>query len=159
DGRHVALFYGVNNLDLRVWDLRNRSIVLNTTGIRGRCFAFSADNHLFALGQHNGPILVYDFPSGRCAHQLKQGPLPYALSFSPDGRRLGVSVPESSTVDVRDIETGASRSLIHPKLVLRLAWHPAGNLLATGCSDNNVWIWDVATGTRRSLLEGHQAPV
>ncbi|MBP86915.1 MAG: hypothetical protein CMJ64_09385 [Planctomycetaceae bacterium] len=36
-----------------------------------------------------------------------------------------------------------------------LAWHPDGKLLACGCFDKTIGIWDVETGTRRQTFSGH----
>jgi WD40 repeat protein len=160
DGRWLGLFYGSKDLDMCIWGLDRRSAALKTTGLRGRCLSFSSDSQSLALGQHDGPILIYDLSSGRCIHRLEQRPLPYSLAFSPDGRQLAVSTTESYTVQVRDVVTGAVlQSLAHPSVVRGLAWHPAGNLLATACNDHDIWIWDVATGTARSVLAGHQSQV
>jgi len=160
DGRLLGLFYGSEDLDLCVWDLERRSVTLKTTGIRGRCFGFSPDSQALALGQHDGPILVYDLASGRCIHRLEQGPLPYYFAFSPDARQLAVSSTESHAVQIRDLETGAVlRSLAHPNVVRGVSWQPGGNLLAAACADHNVWIWDATSGTLRSVLTGHQAAV
>src|SRR5262249_24091591 len=152
------LFYGSKDLDFCLWDLLRQVASLKTDKIKGRCFAFSPDGHCLALAQYDGPILVYELPSGRCTNRLEQADLPYSVTFSPDGRRLAVSSKRSA--QVRDLETGALlQSFPHPDLVFGLAWHPAGNLLATGCGDQNIRIWDAEAQTMRSVLAGHQATV
>jgi WD40 repeat protein len=39
--------------------------------------------------------------------------------------------------------------------MISVAWHPEGNLLATGGSDPRIQIWDVKTGRQVAVLEGH----
>jgi WD40 repeat protein len=36
-----------------------------------------------------------------------------------------------------------------------VAWHPDGKLLATGCDDRRIYLWDGNTGEPRGVLEGH----
>jgi WD40 repeat protein len=158
DGQLLALFHGEEDLDLCVWHLERPVVVLKTTGIKGRCFDFSPDSHALALAQHDGPILIYDLGSGQCTNRLEQGPLPYYVAFSPDGRQLAVSVDRFA--QVRDLQTGAVRwSFEHPNLVAGLAWHPRENLLVTGCVDHKVRVWDTAEGNLCRELAGHQSAV
>jgi WD40 repeat protein len=156
DGRLLALFHGVEDLDLCIWDLARKAVSLKTAGIKGRCLDFSPDSHSLALVQHDGPILVYDLASGQCTNQLEQGPLPYRIAFSPDGRQLAVCV--NRLEEVRDLRTGKKVwSFEHPGFVTCAAWHPSENLLATGCDDKKIRVWDTSVGTLRCFLVSHQA--
>jgi WD40 repeat protein len=157
DGQLLALFHGIEDLDLCVWQLERRAVLLNTKDIKGRCFDFSPDSHCLALVQRNGPILFYDLGSGLCTNRLEQGPLPvpYSVAFSPDGHKLAVSV--GRLAQVRDLQAGTVVSFPHPDDVLGLAWHE--NLLATGCEDQKIRVWDTAEGTLCSVLPGHQSAV
>jgi eukaryotic-like serine/threonine-protein kinase len=49
--------------------------------------------------------------------------------------------------------------LPHVNRVYGLAFSPDGSRLATGCSDNTIRIWDIATGKDVCELRGHQAYV
>jgi len=156
DGELLALFHGTDDLDLYVWQLQRQAVLFKTTGIKGRCFDFSPDSHCLALVQHDGPILLYDLASGQCTNRLEQGPLPYLVAFDPDGHQLAVAV--GPLVEVRDVRAGTVlQSFPHPNLVQGLAWH--GNLLATGCDDQKIRIWDTAQGSLSRVLAGHQSPV
>jgi WD40 repeat protein len=151
---------GQDSLDLWLWDLERREAIFKTSGIAGRCFAFSPDGRSLALAQHDGPILVYDLGSMECIHRLDQAQLPYSLAFSPDGRQLAVSSTENHLVQVRDVGTGVVlQSLLHSNSVFGMAWHPSGSHLAAGCKDRNVYLWDMTAGSLHALLPGHQASV
>jgi WD40 repeat protein len=155
DGQLLALFHGIEDLDLCAWQLERQAVLLKTTDIKGRCFDFSPDSHCLALVQHDGPILLYDLASGQCTNRLEQGPLPYLVAFHPDGHQLAVAV--NRLAQVRDVRVGTVlQSFPHPDLVMGLAWH--GNLLATACGDQMIRVWNTTDGTCR-VLAGHQSPV
>lgn len=49
--------------------------------------------------------------------------------------------------------------LRHPEYLTSLAFSPAGDLLATGCADGVVRLWDTATGKLLRTLGGHETYV
>jgi WD40 repeat protein len=57
------------------------------------------------------------------------------------------------TFDSRQPVLSGRRELAHPEPVLALDFSPDGRLLATGCRDGNVRLWDRATGDRIRILE------
>ena len=38
----------------------------------------------------------------------------------------------------------------------QVAWHPDGTLLAVGCDDRNIHLWNVRTKKQQAILQGHQ---
>src|SRR5262249_55880012 len=50
--------------------------------------------------------------------------------------------------------------LNHPRAVSGVAWHPGGQLLATGCGDFRIYVWDLSSpGQPLRVLPGHQSEV
>ena len=49
--------------------------------------------------------------------------------------------------------------LSHAYIVYSVAFSPDGNLIASGSDDNNIMLWDVATGEEVRIFTGHTAPV
>jgi len=73
----------------------------------------------------------------------------------------------SDTPLLRMIQWNAERGIAHPKLIIGGRDHPVscfafsrdGALLASGCLDNTIRLWDTATGKQIVLLKGHEGPV
>jgi WD40 repeat protein len=40
-----------------------------------------------------------------------------------------------------------------------LSWHPSGQVLLAGCTDNSVWMWKIPSGEFMQLFAGHAAVV
>ncbi|BEJ16755.1 hypothetical protein CspHIS471_0601560 [Cutaneotrichosporon sp. HIS471] len=40
-----------------------------------------------------------------------------------------------------------------------LHWHPRGPVVAAGCEDSNVWLWQLPSGDVMTVLTGHTMPV
>src|SRR5206468_1402411 len=66
---------------------------------------------------------------------------------------LAISSLDQTNVLILDVESGnVAKKLPHAKPVFQPAWHPDGRYLATGCSDQSLYIWDTATGERVRTL-------
>jgi WD40 repeat protein len=76
------------------------------------------------------------------------------LGFCPDGH--SVWTVEGKTVSLWDLNRGqfVGHRLAHPGPVTILAVSPDGKMVATGCSDGTVRLWDAATGQVRRELPG-----
>jgi hypothetical protein len=73
---------------------------------------------------------------------------------------VAATAGEDGTARLWDVTDGSQRrALEHPRAVLCVAFSPDGRLLATGCTDQRVRVWDVATGDLVHVLTGHQAAV
>jgi RNA polymerase sigma factor (sigma-70 family) len=91
------------------------------------------------------PVVVPNSPSGR------DGPMPSAVAFSPDGKRLAVSVnvrsmkavPQTRVVEIKTGKLVAE--LDDLAAVSGLAWSPDGKRLVAGAPDGRVVAWDAAT--------------
>jgi serine/threonine protein kinase/WD40 repeat protein len=122
-------------------------------------WSFSADETRLAVaGRRDGQdaILLRELPSRRELQRLPARRKPERVALDPAGRSLAVACPELPEVDI--IDTGDGRQLQklpHPAGVIGLAWTPDGRTLATGGTDDHVYVWDVATGKRRADLQGH----
>ena len=80
----------------------------------------------------------------------------YAVTFSPDGRRI-VSGSRDNSVRVWDSSTGEVENVLegHTDWVLSVAFSPDGRRIVSGSYDNSVRVWDTSTGEVENMLERH----
>src|SRR5262249_35980470 len=129
-----------------VWRLDRRAILLQLPfPTSNASHAFSPDSRWLAVGDLWGGIHVYDLDANPPqVKSLPPGPPPDQMAFHPDGRKLAVTSQRTSVVQVRDLEQGrVLASFTHPKPTFGVAWHPGGQLLATGCADFHAYLWDM----------------
>jgi serine/threonine protein kinase/WD40 repeat protein len=158
-GRFLAAdhwFYGRPS-QFALWELSESGPACRLGPLDDVAFhAFSADGRRLALGLPDGSIALHELGGGR------RSVLPdcwgCVMAFRPDGRQLAfASREEAAEVQVLDLETGrVVRRLHHPDDVEALAWSADGRLLAAGCDDRNVHVWDTELGKPQAVLEGHQ---
>jgi WD40 repeat protein/serine/threonine protein kinase len=163
DGLHLAAKYHPAHQDapnqLLIWDLRTSKVVRKVPGgVQDGAVEFSPDGRWLAVGQADRTLLLFDVVSGRELKRLASGVPPSVLRFHPQGQKLAVSSRASGTVQIWDLNTTKSaRSFRHPSGVFDLAWGPDGKLLATACQDHRCYVWQVDSGLRQAVLEGHHA--
>jgi WD40 repeat protein len=101
--------------------------------------AFNADGTLFAIGNDNNEVVLFDvldeppFLAMKVVLQGHQGPV-YALAFHPDGQHLA-SGSSDGMIYIWDVETGEVTQTIetNPKsAVYGLAYSPSGEELRCG---------------------------
>lgn len=158
DGESLAAVYSSpRRFRLQVWDLRRAGLRCDVLveGAR-QPLAFSPDSHLIVVGDARGELHVHDLARGQEVRQLQVMKTPAHIVFDRGGARLAVCGADNRDVQVVDFATGAIlKTLPHPDRAGEPSWHPDGVLLATPCEDLQVRLWDVASGTVRTVLGGH----
>jgi eukaryotic-like serine/threonine-protein kinase len=156
DGRYLAVHYGAGVQRYNyVWDLRSRQAILKLSqSLCETLPSFSPDSRLVALSRPEHLIRIYELPSGATWKELPEleGE---SVHFHPDGRRLAVVKDRI----VRLLDLNSDREIArfqHPGHVNTLAWRTDGKVFATGCSDHDIYLWDVANPARPlRTLKGH----
>ncbi len=132
-------------------------VCLNDPGsVTGYSAKFSPDSRRIALAHLDGELLVYDLATHR-ASRCRRGPGPARdLAYRSDGAQIAVIYPEKPpSCQIIEADSGKLlRSIVLPALGESVAWSPDGAMLATPCEDRKIYLWDAATGIRRSTLEG-----
>lgn len=77
------------------------------------------------------------------------------MKLDDDGQRLAIVAPKSGTLQILSCQDGrVLATCVHPAPLTSLDW--SGDLLATGCENRFIYIWDDA-GRMKHRLSGHQA--
>jgi WD40 repeat protein len=139
---------------LRVWSLPAKSVMQIDASQRDfDSLAISADGAWIAGGDHKGSYTVWNAATGMRQMQLDMPYYPFAMAFSPDGRRLAIA-PAGEPVQIYDVASG--------KRVLELqrtvggsgavVFSRDGSRIATADTDTVVRIYDARNG---ELLARH----
>jgi WD40 repeat protein len=110
--------------------------------------AFSPDGRWLATGGVDGTIPLIDRASGQPVHSFRGSLLVTNLAFSPDSQTLAATTNGiGPSVRLWDLATRAEQTAAgHTKLVAGLAYHPAGNRIATGSLDGTARLWETSPG-------------
>jgi WD40 repeat protein len=164
DGRYLAALYGFPDAQLSkvfTWDLSQRAKLFEKLTDDDVAPRFSPDSRSLALASSNGSIGIFAIPGGEELLRLEKSCRPHSLAFDPSGRRLAVSSDADKLVEIRDLDKAGRvvAKFTHPGGVSISAWRGDGLLLATGCADRNVYVWDVSANRQLGALTGHRDAV
>jgi len=146
---------------LRIYDAETGAFVrqLACTCTDIRCLDISADGNFIAAAGRDGKVRVWNFETGKVVrdypiHRRRVR----GLQFSPDGATIATAA-EDGSVCLTPVAGGASERL--PRVAAKamsLTYLPGG-MLATGCSDNAIRIWNPKTREEIKQLSGHTGSV
>ena len=158
DGQTIAT--GSDDGTVRLWNAETgnseRKLEGHTAAVK--TVAFSPDGRMLASG--GGGISLWDVATGdrlQTLHGHKKWV--NSVAFSPDGRMLA-SGGDDTTVRLWDVPTGKHLRTLEESgsrvrsAVLSVDFSPDGRTLASG-NWRSVHVWDVMTGGRKRILEGH----
>ncbi|MGF7238549.1 MAG: pentapeptide repeat-containing protein [Frankia sp.] len=153
---------GGDDHTVRLWDVasgRQLRVFADTDGPVASV-AYSGDGTLLACAAADA-VHVWDVATGKQL-AVPRGQLGRALTvaFSPVGTMLATGDFKS----VRLWDAAADRDPVwvsegHDSGVRTATFSPDGTVLATGGGDQEIWLWDVATGRTRKKLHGQQGSV
>jgi serine/threonine protein kinase/WD40 repeat protein len=146
DGQFLAAYYHGEN-SLRVWDLRQRKVVLHKP-IYGHA-DFSPRRPLAVVPQPDGSLGLYDLDTANQIRRLPTGPGPAFCTVSPDGRQLAVSSGHDPCPRIFDVETGILMRTVPQKG--NLVWNADGSLAAVQASEG-IYVWNTRTWTPQAAL-------
>ncbi|MBW4595644.1 MAG: pentapeptide repeat-containing protein [Brasilonema angustatum HA4187-MV1] len=167
---------------VRCWDVStgqcNKTLLGHAN--RVRTVAFSPEGNILATGSYDQEVRLWNTSTNQC-YKILQGHTGWvkAVAFAPEGNILA-SGSDDQTVRLWDVSTGELlRTLEHSHGVWSVAFSPVsdrrsravgiasafgaavpqaqeiGNILASGCDDQTVRLWDVSTGQTLKNLLGH----
>jgi WD40 repeat protein len=106
----------------------------------------SPDGSVLARARNDGPIDLWDVPSGRWIDQLDSGTTAYAvIDFSPDGRTLVARHREKCVL--WDVQTRQlKRTATAPNAYPTVCYSPDGTVIAHGVGASRIQFFDAHTG-------------
>ncbi len=150
DGRYLATTHQPGNA-LTVWDIDRDRVALDEKAGVGTA-TFSPDSRRIALARDRD-VVVHDLATGRPKWRWLSG----CVAFRKDGAQVALIHQEKTwNCLILETETGKIvRSIPLPTRPESVAWSPDGGTLATPCVDYKIYLWDTATGARKTVLAGH----
>ena len=152
-----------------LWDVATETLKATLEGHERWVFsvAFSPDGSTLASGSEDATIKLWDVATGTLKATLEgHEDWVFSVAFSPDGSTLA-SGSEDATIKLWDVTSGVLKATLegHEGSVSSVAFSPDGKTLASGqgvynfksdTSSGFCSLWDVATGTLKATLEGHE---
>ncbi len=122
-------------------------------------FALSPGGDLLAVSGLKGDLHLYELPTFR----LRWSRAVYSSSvqsveFTRQGDELIAAGGDGFVAEV-NVSDGAMHAGFRPRQAYRVTTSPNGRLLAAGCSDRAIRIWDREQGAELTCLQGHDGEV
>lgn len=129
-----------------------------------KAIAFAKDQ-LVAVGTEDGSIQMLQIPFsqgqplapdfGNVVQTFNLGSIPNAISFSKEGKVLFSADAAGNFSEWKIAGDAPQKSFAHPNFVDAVAFDPKGLLLATGCHDGKVRLFDIAKGNVVKEIDAH----
>ena len=156
-GRYLAVRY--QDIGTMVWDIETRQTVIGEIpGVLS--VDFSVDGQTLLASCQDGQLRQFDLNPSRPLPDLAVGRRYSLVRLRPQGGLFAGFERRTTSLEVRQLGDGSLiRTLSNPAILSGLAWSGDGNLLAAGCEDGRVVIWDASSGERQKEFWGHQEAV
>jgi WD40 repeat protein/tRNA A-37 threonylcarbamoyl transferase component Bud32 len=181
DGQTVAMV--CEDHRTRIWDVASgRQTLTLEHGAAVNSVAFSPTGRLIATVGSDHTARLWELPSG-AAHAARASPVgsDMAVAFTADGGSLAVAgFDRSFAVTLCDLSTATQQSRLADSgsaaararsttaaelhttgdlTICAVAFSPDDAMLAAGCSDGVIRLWDIASGDLRQTFSGHVGTV
>ncbi|KAG9405553.1 WD repeat-containing protein 17 [Aphanomyces cochlioides] len=152
---------------VRVWNVSSHECTHHLQGQEGITYSIAWSPHTatyLASASSTGSVYIWDLRQNAPIVQVKHHKEAiYCISWSKHSshRRLATSSRDKSIVVFEEADGAMDRRYLVPTAAFGCEWHPDGLLLAVGCEDHVVRIFDVTSQSNEPLrvLAGHEARV
>ena len=155
----------------RLWDAttgRQTGLLKHGTSIISSV-AYSGDGRQLVTMERERGVTLWDVASQKAARDWRMAAkwfVDVRATLNPKGTLVAAASPIDGLLHIWDVASGREVTQLpqpNGKFPIDLAFHPDGNLLATGSSnvskDAVVQLWDVASWTRVAELRGHNGNI
>lgn len=141
-----------------IWDLTNGALKVSVPvvqhGIEG--LDFSPNEQELAIAVNDGGIEILDIEQEALHELAPAGGRLLGVKYHPYHPLIATTSLQEHGVRIRDTRGGdVVQFLDHPDRVWALAWSPDGRILATGCYDRLIRLWEVGTWKPFLVFAGH----
>ena len=165
----AALAGGLGDGSVRVWSMPSRNEIFSVRPVGGKVAAsisWSPDGRLIATGWYDGRIRVWDTSTQALQSTLGRTEphsnfTVFALSFSPDGKRLAAGGVNDSQIRIWDHESGAVAARIDrtPQGAVALVFRIATRVIVAeerGALYGRVVEWQIDSTLAGRILATHE---
>jgi WD40 repeat protein len=161
----------------KLWDARRGSELHTLRGHMGlvRAVAFSPEGKTVVSGSEDNTLKLWDVATGRELMTIGRNlGRVESVAFSHDGKILAAGNDHGNVElwdvsdgrelltlgrDSWDLDAGAAAQGIPASEIRSLAFSPDGKTLVSGSSDQEIKVWDVASGREKYVIAGDSGSV
>lgn len=157
------LFSAGNDKGIVEWDLINEKFLKVLFPITTSVYALHAPKTapILVAGERNGDVTIFDFEQQTITQTIKQhtSPIFDIKSLSTNELLIGSA---DGTVSVWSLQYPyplLRQFTISSKNIRVMAINPAENLIAFGCKDNLIYVYNLSDYSLIKTLSGHSLPI
>jgi WD40 repeat protein len=144
---------------VRIWDFARLDVLHQMRAFQDEVsdVAFSPDGEQVAASSHDKTVAIFEAATGKELHRLELDVPLTSVSYHPGGKRLFVGAA-NSVIHVFSTETweaeGKPLKGSHGNWVTSVACSADGKVVASGCQDTSVSVWDLKRGKEKASFKG-----
>ncbi len=159
DGAYIASF--TFDQHVLVWKIEGGELVLDDFGCCWEfAFDFTPDSRAIVVG-HDHEVVVHELHASEVRSRWPIDFIPWCVSCGPTGDQVAICPEENSPLKTLQVFCWSTRERIAeyvaPNWVFDVSWHPKGKVLAVGCNDTNIYLWEVGTAQPYRKISGSLA--
>ena len=162
DGKTIAS--GGADHSIKLFDAGSGRQLEKLSGHRIRVsdIEFSPNNETLVSIDSYGETMIWDLEIAQKSVAFGgkgATPRPRTIAMHPNGSRI-VSVNESGLTIFNTITVAVEQEIkIHDALATTVAYSPDGEIIAAGCNEGTIRLWNASTGEELVTLRGHTSTV